>query len=124
MGVTASEVENIITVADVVSYVDDIKPNAVPYDTKHEWVLDLERELRAKIVDEYETNALQEDILCATPLFKDVYRWYLEAMIDDAHAETQKYNNSATKYNAARAEFADYYNRTHKRKRGERRHFI
>lgn len=113
-----------ITIDDIVAYVDDLKQNAIAFEIKHEWVAALERELRSKIISEYTAAAPPDDELCAAPLYKDIYRWYLEAMIDDAHGETQKYNNSAAKYNTARVEFAAYYNRTHERRQSKRRHFI
>lgn len=109
---------------EIISFVDDLKPNAITFEVKFAWLTSLEQQLREHITSKYIAPEAADDELCAAPLYTDIYRRYLEAMIDDAHGEMQKYNNSAAKYNAIRNEFADYYNRTYERKPLKHKHFV
>lgn len=113
------------TIQEVIDLVDELKPNAISQEVKTEWLQQLETDLRTKVIDTHSSPPdLSEDSLCVAQPYQDIYRWYLEAMIDDAHGEVGKYNNSSAKYNAARLDWENHYNRTHGSATGRRRHFI
>ena len=59
-----------------------------------------------------ESSDLTVDMLVPAP-YDDIYIRWLEAQMDYANGEYNKYNNSVAIYNEAYTNFARYYNRTH-----------
>ena len=55
---------------------------------------------------------LDTPLLVPTP-YDDIYIRWLEARIDYANGEYNKYNNSATAYNTAFEAYSRYYNMYH-----------
>ena len=51
--------------------------------------------------------------LLIPPPYDEVYQRYLEAQMDYANGEFERFNNSNAMYTAAYTAFVNYYNRTH-----------
>lgn len=105
-----------MTLSQIISFVDDIKPNAFSNDAKTMWLnevegyvqtevflLDISEIIQYSYADDSETEMLVE------PPHNKLYRYYLEAMIDYANGEYNKYNNTFAMYNACLAEYARWY---------------
>ena len=113
-----------MTIAEVISKVDALKPNTYTTEDKVEWLSNLDARVKSKIIDAHESNEPvefhgydslldQETVLLAPAPYDEMYLRWLEAQIDYANGEFGKFNNSITMFNAAYAAFANYYNRTH-----------
>lgn len=116
-----------MTVNDVLSFVDEMKPNVISDEVKIAWLNTVERKIFTNIVsnyenpDEIEQKTLGEEDkgveLIAPEEYADVYRYYLMSKIDFRNQETDLYMNDAQMFNAAYIEFANYWSRTHKQLR-------
>ncbi len=114
-----------MTIMEVISHVDSIKPNRYTQVEKIKWLSMLDGIVKAEIIDTHEgaeavafkgyddIAALTTELLIPAS-YADVYFRWLEARIDYANGEYGKYNNSITMYNTAYTAFEKYYNRTHK----------
>lgn len=115
----------ITTMQDIIDHVDELTPNAIAQETKLEWLMLLETDLRRNVLDRYENPPdLNDTELCVPPPYQELYQFYLEAKIHKAHGEIERYDNSAVEFNAKRLEFEGWYNSTHSYKLPKRRHFI
>ncbi len=109
-------------IAEVVENVDIMKPNQFDARTKVDWVITIEGQIWDEIILTHEDApeeafdacaANGESELIARPPYSDVYRFYLEAQIDLANGEVDRYNNSIEMFNAAWTAFRNHYNRKH-----------
>lgn len=97
--------------------VDDVKPNAFETATKVKWLDGLEGTLAAEVflMAPVETAQLRlsadnlEQELLIGPPYDDIYELWLEAQIDRANGEYNKYQNTMQSYNARRAEFVCWF---------------
>lgn len=109
----------------VIHAVDTICPNQYGTPEKVKWLSDLDGQIYRDIISTHQdaavdsfdgygpdTNLEETELLIAHP-YDEVYRWYLEMMIDKANGELAKYNVAASLYNQVYLSFMDYYNRTH-----------
>lgn len=110
-----------MTINEVLTEVDELKPNQYQDETKIRWLSILE----GKIVDEiFKTHVLAEKIeftgysindinseLLVPDTYADLYRYYLYAMIDQNNGEMNRYAGSMQAFNQAYKDFANYYNR-------------
>ena len=108
------------TVNDVIKYVNDIKPNAFTDDTLTEWLSECEGSIQTEIlciasgdVITYSYADNKDTELIVKPPHDKLYGFYLLAMIDFAHGEYKKYENTMQLFNAALSEFAKWFVRTH-----------
>lgn len=113
-----------MTIMGAISHIDAVKPNGYSQAEKIKWLSTLDGIVKAEIIDTHEggesvtfkgydeTTALTQELLIPHP-YDDVYIKWLEAQIDYANGEYNKYNNSITVYNKAFADFERAYNRTH-----------
>ena len=108
------------TVNDVIKYVNDIKPNAFTDDTLTEWLSECEGSIQTEIlciasgdVVTYNYADNKDTELIVKPPHDKLYGFYLLAMIDFAHGEYKKYENTMQLFNAALSEFAKWFVRTH-----------
>ena len=108
------------TVNDVIKYVNDIKPNAFTDDTLTEWLSECEGSIQTEIlciasgdVVTYSYADNKDTELIVKPPHDKLYGFYLLAMIDFAHGEYKKYENTMQLFNAALSEFAKWFVRTH-----------
>jgi len=111
-----------MTIAEVITEVDELKPNNYENKEKVRWISILE----GKIIDEiFKTHLLGEKIefkgysehdmdktLLVPDTYADVYRYYVSAMIDANNAESIRYASDMALFNAAYSDFSHYYNRT------------
>ena len=112
-----------MTVIEAINYTDDIKPNNFAQETKLGWLSKLDGMIRAEVVDTHEggedapfVGYGEEDlgaVLVVPPPYDDIYVKWLEAQIDYANNEYDKYNNSAAAFNSAYTAFSGQYHRTH-----------
>ena len=113
-----------MTIIEAINRIDSLKPNNYSQDDKVAWLSKIDGIIKEKIIDTHEggdgivfdgydtdTNTATE-LLVPAP-YDDLYVRWLEAQIDYANSEYGKYNNSMTMYNAAYAEYENYYNRCH-----------
>ena len=108
------------TVNDVIKYVNDIKPNAFTEETLTEWLSECEGSIQTEIlciasgdVVTYSYADNKDTELIVKPPHDKLYGFYLLAMIDFAHGEYKKYENTMQLFNAALSEFAKWFVRTH-----------
>ncbi len=95
-----------------------VKPSGIEDETLAEWLTALDRRIYLDITKSYGAEEPPADTddsheLALPDEYTDVYIYYLSAKIDYLNAETARYLNSMTMFNAALAEFADHYNRSH-----------
>lgn len=116
-----------MTYQEVIERADREKPNAFTTQEKMAWVASLEGKLAANVflMDIEEIRALQhrhpddlEDELMVTWPHDDIYVFWLEAMIDRANGEDDKYANSMQLYNAAYSDFVAWFVRTYEPAQG------
>lgn len=116
-------------IADLIATIDELKPNTYSVKTKFDWINRLEHMIQNDIIDthegyssfytDYDPDLDQDTELMAPPPYDEMYVRWLEAQIDLANGEVDRYNISITLYNTCWQAYADYYNRTHKpRSRG------
>ena len=103
----------------VIDLVDGIEPNAYDSDTKTAWLNELEGSvqtdillLRVEDVVQYDYDADKDRELLARPPHDKIYRLYLQAMIQFANAEYDRYANTMQVYNAAWGEYARWMGRS------------
>lgn len=111
-----------MTIAELIESVDLIKPNQIDMKTKTDWMITIEGQLWEEIIlthedvpeEKFDTDkATGGSELMARPPYSDLYRFYLEAQIDMANGEVNRYNNSMAMFNAAWTAYRNYYNRRH-----------
>jgi hypothetical protein len=114
-----------MTIMAAINLIDVLKPNTFEQSEKIRWLSILDGIVKTKIIDTHEgaedvvfrpydeNTALTQELLIPHP-YDDVYIRWMDAQIDYANVEYDKYNNSITTYNAAYLAFERYYNRTHK----------
>lgn len=110
----------LLKLREVIEYASKIKPHSFDEDTLTVWVNECEGHIQTEIIGiapvdvisySYENDAETELIL--TPPHTKLYGYYLVAMIDFAHGEYQKYENTMKMYNACLDEYAKWFIRTH-----------
>lgn len=114
-----------MTIMGAINRLDLAKPNVYSQDEKVKWLSTLDGMVKTEIIDthegadnvsflEYDENTpLTQSLLIHHP-YDNVYIKWLEAQIDYANGEYDKYNNSITSFNTALLAYEKYYNRTHK----------
>jgi hypothetical protein len=113
-----------MTINEVITQVDELKPNQISDDIKVRWISVLE----GKIIDEiilthelseivefngYTINDMDTELL-VPDTYADVYIYYIEAMIDETNMESARYASSMQMFNSAWQDYANYYNRNNK----------
>lgn len=113
-----------MTILEAINRVDSTKPNSYTQVEKVDWLSTLDGVIKTNIIDTHEggenivfdgydaDTSLDTELLVPAP-YDDMYIRWLEARIDYANGEINKYNNSLTAYNDAYDLYANYYNRKH-----------
>ena len=113
-----------MTILEAINRVDSTKPNSYTQIEKVDWLSTLDGIIKGEIIDTHEGGeaivfdgydvgtSLDTPLLVPAP-YDDIYIRWLEARIDYANGEINKYNNSLTAYNDAYDLYANYYNRKH-----------
>ena len=113
-----------MTVAEAIARTDALKPNGYSYAQKIAWLSTLDGAVTHELINTHEggewvgfepyADAVPPDTPLLIPApFDETYLRYLEAQIDYANGEFDRFNNSNAMYAAAYSAFANYYNRTH-----------
>lgn len=113
-----------MTISEAITRTDTMKPNAYSENDKISWLSRLDGMVKRLIIDTheggedivfagYDSDTDPETELLVQAPFDDIYLRWLEAQIDYANAEYNKYNNSIIMFNSAYEVFANYYNRNH-----------
>lgn len=107
---------NGLTIENCIKAVDEIKPNAFSNETKTEWLNEVEGMVQTEIflfqpVDlvrySYESDKNTE--MLVDPPHDKLYRSFLEARIDYANGEYEKYTNTMQMFNADYGEFLRWF---------------
>lgn len=105
-------------IKEVIKRVDGIKPNAFTEEQKVAWLALLEGKLAADVflmsIDDirqlkytYPDN-METELIVSFP-HEDIYEHFLEAQIDYANGEYDKYQNSMALYNASYDSFVTWF---------------
>ena len=113
-----------MTIIEMITDVDALKPNGYEQPYKVQWLSQLDMRVKQDIIDTHEggdgvsfsgytdDTPIDTELLIPHP-YDEVYRYWLEAQIDYANGEYAKYNNSMSMFNTAYSAYERYYNRTH-----------
>ena len=110
-----------MTVKEIIDRTDEIKPNQYSTEQKTEWLSRLDIQIYNEVMKTHEDCDMDgfeghtgetAELLVGSP-YDDMYRYYLESMIDYANQEIAKYNNSSAMFDERYTEFCRNYNRTH-----------
>ena len=113
-----------MTLIEAISRLDALKPNGFSGEQKIFWLSALDAEVKSGIIDRHEGGGEIEfvpysqdspgdtQLLIPAP-YEEVYLRYLEAQIDYANGEYERFNNSNAMYTAAYEAFSRAYNRKH-----------
>lgn len=116
---------NEITIAEVISLTDSLKPNTRTPEEKKLWLSNLDTMVFEDIISTHEdaeitsfdgyTEDTDDDTVLLIPAHygAEIYRFYLEMQIDLANAEYNKYNASSALFQSAYANYELSYHRRH-----------
>lgn len=115
--------ETAMQIGEIIEEVDKLKPNHYDNYIKIKWLSELDHMFKREVIDTheggedisfsgYDANTPLTEVLIVPEPYSQVYRWYLEAQIDLANGELEKYNNSIIMYNNAVNSYQNWYNRT------------
>lgn len=113
-----------LTVRAAIDRVDAIKPNAFTDAQKIQWLKELEGRIALDVLlVSYETaqaNLPTEttDELLLEGMYEDIYFYWLEAHIDEANGEYDKYQNSQAMFNTAYKNFVRWFAATYEPAQG------
>ena len=115
-----------MSLAELIAYVDKLRPNAYDKDVMTGWVNEIENKVYQEVVGRamgaeefygpyiYDRDA--EKNLLVNDAHKDVYVTYLCAQMDYANMEIDRYNVDVTMHQAAWQDYAAEYRRNHRPK--------
>jgi hypothetical protein len=113
-----------MTIAEVISKVDALKPNSYSTEQKVDWLSSLDARVKTQIIDTHESNEpiffygydskldLDTELMVGAPYDAMYLRW-LEAQIDYHNSEDDRYNNAIMLFNNDYEGYKKYYTRTH-----------
>ena len=122
-----------MTIREAIMRTDALKHNTYTDAEKIQWLSALDAMVRAQILDTHEgppaawspydpDTDRDQPLLIGDP-FSDIYLRWLEAQIDYANGEYDRYNNSMAMYQALWDACVNHYNRSHMPKTGIIRYF-
>lgn len=112
-----------MTALEAIARLDGLKPNGFSFEQKMLWLSALDGTVKREIIDRHEGGEEisfspyrpEEDggvtLLVPFP-YDEIYLRYMEAQIDYANGEYERFNNSSAMYAAAYGAFERYYNRS------------
>ena len=111
-------------IIEAINRIDNLKHNTYTQNEKLEWLSRLDSMVKRLIIDTHEggedvtfdgynpeTNP-ETEMLVPAP-FDEIYLRWMEAQIDYANGEYDKYNNAILMYQTVYDNYANYYNRNH-----------
>ena len=113
-----------MTPAEAIARTDALKLNGLSYVQKLAWLSALDGIVALELINTHEggewvnflpyteSTAGEMQLLIPAP-YDEAYLHYLEAQIDYANGEYERFNNSNAMYSASYGAYENYYNRTH-----------
>lgn len=105
-----------MTLSQVIANVDAVKPNAFDNETKTMWLNEVEGMVQTEVflfnpvdVVQYTYETDKDKTLLVYPPHDKLYGPYLEARIDYANGEYDKYQNTMQMFNSFYGEFMRWY---------------
>lgn len=116
-----------MNIQQVMSTVDELKPNTIDEGIKLGWLQDVELTIYNEIIlthensENYEKPEISLQTSYSTELIAEepyarLYSEYLMSKIDFIQQEWTSYNNMSEQFNQSYKEYMAYYGRTHKHK--------
>ena len=113
-----------MTIIEAIGKIDDLKHNIYSQADKIGWLSRLDSMAKRLVIDTHEgglsvpfsgynTDTDLETVMLIPEPFDEAYLRWLEAQIDYANGEYEKYNNSIDTFNTSWTAYQNYYNRTH-----------
>ena len=113
-----------MTIAEVISKVDSLKPNTYTPEDKVDWLSNLDARVKTQIIDAheggenivfngYDSLADQDTVLLVPAPYDEMYIRWLEAQIDYHNSDDDRYNNAIILFNNAYEGYKKHYTRTH-----------
>ena len=113
-----------MTIGEVISKVDALKPNTYTIEEKIDWLSTLDARVKSQIIDAHECtepiffygydSLVEQDTELLVPApFDEMYQRWLEAMIDYNNHEYDSYNNAIILFNKAYDDYKNQYTRTY-----------
>ena len=113
-----------MTIAEVISKVDALKPNTYTPEDKVEWLSNLDARVKTQVIDAhedgeniafngYDSLADKETELLVPAPYDEMYIRWLEAQIDYYNSDDDRYNNAIILFNNAYEGYKKHYTRTH-----------
>jgi hypothetical protein len=113
-----------MTIAEVISKIDALKPNTYTPEDKVDWLSTLDARVMSQIIQTHESKgprffygydsiADQETELLVPAPYDEMYLRWLEAMIDYHNSDDDRYNNAIMLFNNAYEGYKKHYTRTH-----------
>lgn len=112
-----------MTLQEAIDKIDGLKPNQYSVEDKIRWLSDLDMNIfrdvimshahkpDIKIFMGYTSEDLDKSLIAEEP-YTELYVAYLGMKIDEYNNETQRYNNSATMFNAYMDNYSKWINKT------------
>lgn len=113
-----------MTIIEAIANIDSLKRNTYSQEDKLKWLSRLDSMAKRLVIDVHEgaenvtfsgyddSTDLHTELLIPAP-FDEAYLRWMEAQIDYANGEYDKYNNSITMFNTSWEAYQNWYNRTH-----------
>lgn len=112
-----------MTIREAIGRVDGLKYNTYTDAEKAAWLSELDGRVKALILDTcqgpevdfpgYDQDTDPDRVLLAAAPFEELYLRWLEARVDYANGEYDKYNNSMAMFQAVWEAYRNHYIRTH-----------
>ena len=123
-----------MTLGEAIARLDELKPNGFSRGQKIYWLSALDAAVKEEIIDShegaddvsfvpYDEHSADDTALLVPSPYDEIYLRYLEAQIDYANGEYDRFNNSNAMYAAAYTAFARAYNRSHMPLTGSRKYY-
>lgn len=121
-------------IIEAINAIDALKVNSFSEVEKIRWLSTLDGIIKEEIIDTHEggesvtfngydeSTPTTQELLIGQP-YDNIYIQWLEAQIDYANGEYNKYNNSITAYNNTYAALEKWYTRNHMPKRVKIKYF-
>ena len=108
-----------MTIAEVITWVDQVRPNQYSIPQKVRWLSEVEGTVIDEIINRADGNNIEfkkyayendaEKELMLPERFSDIYLSYLLAKINYYDEETESYNNDVLMYQATYEQYAAWY---------------
>ena len=113
-----------MTIQQVLSTVDELKPNSIDEGPKLEWLNEIELTIYMEVILTHQgsedikepcidrNSDYNTDLIAQAP-YDRLYPEYVMCKVDFANREWDSYNNTAAQFSQSYAEYKAWYNRNH-----------